>query len=241
MNVINDLLDYNDMKIIQNPNMFCYSLDSIILPNFITIKSNVKKILDIGCGNAPIPLILTTKTNADIDAVEYQKEIYELAKSSVELNRLEDRINLICGDIKEVYKNIKTETYDIITCNPPYFKIDSTSRKNISKYKSIARHELYLNIEDVCKISKKILKNKGILGVVHRPERLFDVLEAMKKNNITPKKIQFVHPNEQKEANILLVEGVKNGNDGVKILKPIFTHENNGSYREEIINNYFRS
>ncbi len=241
MKVINDLLGYNNMKIVQDTNMFSFSLDSILLPNFITIKKDVKKILDIGCGNAPIPMIFTTKTNAIIDAVELQKEIFNMAKESVKINNLEEKITLYNEDIKNFYLNIPTETYDVITCNPPYFKIEQASRLNKSDYKTIARHEINLNIDDVCKISKKILKNKGILGIVHRPERLNEIIVSMLQNNIIPKRIQFVHPNETKDANIVLIEGIKNGNAGLKINPPLYTHDVNGNYRKEIKEKYFRS
>lgn len=171
--------------------MFSFSLDSVLLPNFVTIPTKTEKILDIGCGNAPISLILTTKTKAHITAVEIQKDVYELAKKSVMYNQLENQITVINEDINNLYHQIESDTYDIIVCNPPYFKISPNSKFNENDYKTIARHELTLNLEDIMKISRKLLKNNGILALVHRPERLVEIIEEMRKNNIEPKKFSL--------------------------------------------------
>ena len=234
MEVLNDLLNYNNLKIYQNTEMFSFSLDSILLPNFVTLNKNIKNILDIGSGNAAIPLILTTKTQAKITGIEIQEESYKLGKKSIEYNNLENRINIINDDIKEYVKNIESDSFDTITCNPPYFKVNDQSRFNDNDYKTIARHEVKLNLEDLFKIARKLLKNNGNIAIVHRPERLIDIIEEMKKNNIEPKKIQLVYPGINKEANILLIEGIKNGRPGLKILNPIYSHLENGEYTEEI-------
>ena len=234
MEVTNYLLGYKDKYIVQNTQMFNFSLDSVLLPNFVTLNKNIKNILDIGCGNAPIPLILSTKTNALITGVEIQKEVYDLAVKSVKINNLENQINIINADINELYNKFETESFDVITCNPPFFKVSEQSNLNKSDYKTIARHEVKLNLDDIFKISKKLLKNNGYIAIVHRPERLLDILESMKKYNIEPKKIQFIYPKTNMEANILLVEGKKNGNKGLKILPPIYTHLENGEYTEQI-------
>ena len=235
MEVKNYLLGYKDMYIYQNPEMFSFSLDSVLLPNFITINSNVSNILDIGTGNAPIPLILSAKTEAHIDAIEIQKDVYELAKKSVLENKLEERINVINGDINEVYKEMTAEYYDIITCNPPFFKVKEDSNLNANDYKTIARHEVKLNLEQLLKISRKLLKNNGIIGIVHRPERLVDILQEMRKNNIEPKKIRFVYPRVNEDSHVLLIEGRKNGNPGIKILPPLYVHEKSGNYTKEVL------
>lgn len=234
MDVVNDLLGYKNLKIVQNNQMFSFSLDSVLLPNFVTINKNVKNILDIGCGNAPIPIILSTLTSAKIKGVEIQKDVALLAKKSIELNNLNDQIEIINDDINEIAKTIPTESFDIITCNPPYFKVIKNSNLNQSDYKTIARHEVTLNIEVLCKISKKLLKNKGLLALVHRPERLLEILETLKRNNLEPKKIQFIYPKINSEANMLLIEAKKNGNSGLKVLEPIFVHENNGEYTKQV-------
>ena len=234
MEVTNYLLGYKDKYIVQNTQMFNFSLDSVLLPNFVTLNKNIKNILDIGCGNAPIPLILSTKTNALITGVEIQKEVYDLAVKSVKINNLEKQINIINADINEIYNQFGTESFDVITCNPPFFKVSAKSNLNKSDYKTIARHEIKLNLDDIFKISKKLLKNNGYVAIVHRPERLLDILNSMQKYNIEPKKIQFIYPKTNMEANILLVEGMKNGKKGLKVLNPIYTHLDNGEYTEQI-------
>lgn len=234
MKVKNYLLNYRNMYIYQDTEMFNFSLDSVLLPNFVTINKKHKKIMDIGCGNAPIPLILSTRTTAEIIGVEIQKESYDLAVESVEINKLSGQIKIINADINELYKNIESDTFDVITCNPPYFKCAKNSHLNDSDYKTIARHEVKLDISKLMNISRKLLKNNGILAIVHRPERLIEIIEEMKKNNIEPKKIQLVYPGKNKEANILLIEGVKNGHPGLKILDPLYSHDENGNYTDEI-------
>ena len=235
MEVIHDLVGYKNLKIIQNTEWFNFSLDSVLLPNFVTLSKNTKNIMDFCTGNAPIPLILSTKTNANIIGVEIQKEIYELAERSIKLNKLENRIEIINFDVKNLASKFDTETFDVITCNPPYFVVTGDNKMNESDIKSRARHEILLNLNDIFKTAKKILKNKGVIALVHRPERLIEILEVMKKYNIEPKRLQFIYPNEEKEANMILIEGKKNGNPGLKVLKPLFVHENDGSYRKEIL------
>ena len=234
MEVVNDVLGYQNLKIYQNTDMFQFSLDSVLLANFVTINPKVNKILDIGTGNAIIPIILSKKTSAKITGVEIQKESFELAIKSVKINQLEDQIQLIQNDIKEYIQNLSTEIFDVITCNPPFFKTNENSNVNESIYKRIARHEIYLNLEDIITISKKLLKNNGRLAVVHRPERLIEIIMLMKKHHIEPKKMCLIYPKKGKEANILLIEGVKNGKSGLKILPPIYTYDTNGNYTEEI-------
>ena len=234
MKVNNYLLGYKNLRIMQDNEMFNFSLDSVLLPNFVTINKNISRILDIGCGNAPIPLILSTKTKAKIIGVEIQKKSYELAIESVKMNNLENQIEIVNQDINEYYKFDKTDSYDIITCNPPFFKYIETSNINKNDYKTIARHEVKLNLDNIFNISKKLLKNNGVVAIVHRPERLVEILESMKKNNIEPKRIRFVYPKKNMDANILLVEGKKNGKPGLKILPPLYSHLDNGEYTEEV-------
>lgn len=234
METINYLLGYKDLKIIQDNEMFNFSLDSVLLPNFITINKKIEKILDIGCGNAPIPLILSTKTNAKIIGVEIQNEVASLAKRNIELNKLTEQIEIVNEDINNYVQKLETDSFDIITCNPPFFKYIESSNINESEYKTIARHEVKLNLDQIFKISKKLLKNNGTIGIVHRPERLIDIIESMRKNNIEPKKIQFVYPKKNKEANILLIEGSKNGKPGIKILPPLYAHNDDGTYSDEV-------
>jgi tRNA1(Val) A37 N6-methylase TrmN6 len=239
LRITNYLLGYENLKIIQDKEMFNFSLDSILLPNFITINESTKEILDIGTGNAPIPLILSQKTKAHITGIEIQKDVSQMAIDSVKLNNLDNQITIINDDIKNIKDDFENESFDIITCNPPYFEVQATSKLNKNDYKTIARHEINLDLETLLKISRKLLKNNGTLGLVHRPERLIDILEEMHKYNIEPKKLCFVYPKKNKEANILLIEGTKNGKKGLKILPPLYSHNADGSYTDEI-KKYFK-
>lgn len=236
MKVIHNLLEYNNLQIVQDTDYFNFSLDSVLLPNFVTLNKNINNVLDLCTGNAPIPMILSAKTNAKIYGIEIQKEIFELAKESVEINNLSDKITLINKNINDIIEDFETETFDVITCNPPYFENSDLNRKNDNQIKSIARHEIYMQLDDVFRISKKLLKNNGVVAIVHRPERLVEIIESMKKYNIEPKRLQFIYPNESKDSNMILIEGKKNGNKGLKILNPLFVHESNGDYRKEILN-----
>lgn len=234
MKTINYLLGYENLKIYQDTDMFNFSLDSILLPNFVTLNLKIKNILDIGCGNAVIPLILSKKTSAKIVGVEIQKEVYDLAKESVEYNHLNHQIEIFNEDICDFCNKVESDSFDVITCNPPFFKIENQSHLNESPYKIIARHEVALNLNSLFSIAKKLLKNNGTIAIVHRPERLVEIIETMKKYNIEPKRLQFVYPRQNQDANILLIEGSKNGKPGLKILPPLYTHEEDGTYTKEV-------
>ena len=232
MKVINDLLDYNK-KIVQDTDYFNFSLDSVLLVNFCDIRKNYK-ILDICSGNCPIPLMLESRVNNKIYACEIQKEIYELGLESIKLNKLEDKIELLNIDAKELNKKFETDTFDLITCNPPYFKLKDKSIKNDNTIKSNARHELLINLEDIFKISRKLLKNNGKLVMVHRTERLDEIIELSKKYNLNIKRIQFIYPKDKEESNMIIIEAHKNGKEGLKVLPPIIVHDSNGNYKKEI-------
>ncbi|MDD3340705.1 MAG: tRNA1(Val) (adenine(37)-N6)-methyltransferase [Bacilli bacterium] len=239
MEEIHNLLEYSTLKIVQNNNAFKFSLDSILLARFASVTYRTKKILDIGTGNAPIPLILSTKTQAHITGIEIQKESFVLAEKSVKLNHLEDKITILNTDIHQFYKQSESDQYDLIVCNPPYFRYQEDSITNKTESKTVARHETNLNVGDICKIAKKLLKNNGKLAIVHRTERLIDIISSMKENNIEPKKICFVYPYKGKESNLLLIEGSKNGKVGVHILDPLYVYDEERQYTEEI-KQYFK-
>lgn len=232
---INDLVYFKDIKIVQNKDYFNFSLDSVLLPNFVEITKKTSKILDMCTGNAPIPLILSTKTTAKIYAIELQKEVYSLAEETIKINKLENQIKLINDNIKNLKKFFNTETFDIITCNPPYFKKKDGSIINENKVKSIARHEIEMELEDVMIISKALLKNEGSLVLVHRTERLIEIIELMKKHNIEPKRMRLIYPKVNTESNLVLIDGRKNGKDGLKILPPLYIHNEDNSYTKEVL------
>ncbi len=231
---INDLVYYKNLKIVQNKDYFNFSLDSVLLPCFVELLPSTKKILDMCTGNAPVPLILSTKTNAKIYGIELQKNIYDLAKESVKINKI-NNIELINDDVNNIYNYFKSDTFDIITCNPPYFKYKNTSILNNNNVKSLARHEITVKLSDIIKISKKLLKNNGSLCIVHRTERLIEIIDEMRNNNIEPKRIRFIYPKKNSESNLVLVDGRKNGKVGLKLLSPLIVHNDDNSYTDEIL------
>ena len=234
MKVINDLLGYENLKIVQDTDFFSFSLDSVLLPNFFTYDNSVKKILDIGTGNAPIPLILSKKTSSEIYGIEIQKDLYDLAKETLNINSLENRITLINDDINNFESYFKYGEFDVILSNPPYFKVNNNSKRNDVIQKAIARHELKLNLEQLLMISNKLLKNAGRFAMVYRTERITEVLAAMSRYNLEPKRILLVFPKEGTASNLFLVEGVKNAKPGIKSVNYLIAHDNNGNYTEEV-------
>lgn len=234
METLNYLLGYKDYYIYQDTEMFHFSLDSVLLPHFVSLRKNTAKILDIGCGNAPIPLLLSMKTKAEIIGVEIQEASYQLACKSVEKNGLSHQISIIHGDINTIYKMFSSDSFDTITCNPPFFKVFSESKKNQNDFKTIARHEVALTIDQVLFISKYLLKEGGNLAIVHRPERLLEIFLKMKENHLEPKRIQFVYLKINQNANMVLIECTKHGKPGLKIEPPIFAHDETGNYTEQI-------
>lgn len=232
---INDLVYFKNIKIVQDKDYFNFSLDSVLLPNFVDITKKTKMILDMCTGNAPIPLILSTKTDAKIYAVELQKEVYNLAKETIKINKLDNQIVLINNNIKNLKKIFNTETFDIITCNPPYFKKKEDSIINENIVKSIARHEIEMELEDVMLISKALLKNEGSLVLVHRTDRLIEIIELMRKHNIEPKRMRLIYPKINTESNLVLIDGRKNGKKGLKILPPLYIHNDDNSYTKEVL------
>lgn len=238
MKVINDLIGYKNKKVVQNTDWFSFSLDSVLLPRFVTINKKAKNILDIGTGTAPIPLILSTRTKAKIYGVEIQKDVYELALETININNLNNQITLINDDVKNIANYFQSGFFDVIVSNPPYFKIEEKGLKNDDIHKAIARHEICLNSEDIIKIASIYLNNGGIFAMVHRADRLIELIELFRKYKIEPKTIQLIYPKDNTNANIVLIEGRKNGNMGLKILPPIIVHNNDNSYTDNI-NNYF--
>lgn len=235
MEQINDLLEISNLKIYQNDDWFKFSLESVLLPNFVTINLRCKKILDLCTGNAPIPLILSTKTKASIVGVELQKDIYDLAKKSVEINHLDNRITLINDNLNNLKNYYQGDDFDIITVNPPYFSNTRLSKKNSDMHKTIARHEVATNLDEIVKMSTYLLKNGGYLAMVHQTNRFFDVIDTLKKYHLMPHKIQLIYPKKDKESNLFMIEAIKDGKCGVKFLKPLYVHNDDGTYKEEIL------
>ncbi len=210
-----------------------------MIPRFCVLKNNMK-IIDFCTGNAPIPMILSTLTDSNIIGVELQKEIYNLAVQSVKINNLEDRITLLNMNVLDIFNVYETDSFDLITCNPPYFRVNEFSNLNNNMIKSIARHEIEIKLEDICRISKKLLKNNGSLVLVHRTDRLSEIINMLLKYNLQPKRIRFLYPKELENSNLVLIDARKNGNTGLKVLPPLICHNMDGSYTKEVLDMFRR-
>lgn len=220
--VINDLYDYG-LKIYQMEDKFKFSLDSILLAEFVELKQNTKHIVDFCTGNAPVPLILSTKTKAHIYGFEIQSKISKLASLSVRENSLDSQISIVNANFSDVLEYVLPESIDAVTCNPPYFKYDKNSSLiNDDEEKAIARHEITMTLEDIMVAAKYILKNKAPLYIVHRCDRFDEILSCLEKYNFKIKKLQFIYAGYDKEAIMVLVKATKNGKSGsLKVLPPI--------------------
>lgn len=235
-----DDLEYNNLKIIQNKNGFCFGIDSVLLSDFSREIKEGAKGVDLGTGTGIISILLASKTKlSQIIGVEIQKDVAEMAVRSVKLNNLQDRIKIKNIDIKEISeKNIlERENFDFVVTNPPYKK-ENTGKTNESKYQFISRHETTAKLEDFIKTTKYLLKDKGNMYIVHRPDRLVDILELMRKYKIEPKKIRFVYSNIEKEPTLVLIKGIKNAMPFLKIEKPLIIYNSKGEYTEEIYKIY---
>lgn len=235
MEVLNDILGYKNRKIFQDDNCFSFSLDSVMLANFVSIRLRDKKILDLGCGNGAISLIMSLRTDKKIVGVEIQKKLASLAKRSVEYNNLCNQIEIINTDIKDFARVNNVEKFDVIVCNPPYFKVNEKNYFNESIEKRLARHEVLLTLSDVFLVSRRLLKNNGTFAIVHRPERFLEIIDSFRNNGIEPKRIQFVYSKINKEATLILIEGQKNGRPGLKIEKPFILYDENNNILPEYL------
>ena len=220
MKEINDLYDYG-YKIVQKSDYFKFSLDSMLLSNFVGINMSDSKLLDFCTGNCPVPIILSNSIK-NIVAFEVQKEIYELGDESLKLNNI-NNVKLINDDIKNIGNYYEEGYFDIITCNPPYFKVIDSSRINDNNVKAIARHEILIKLEDIVSLAYKFLRDKGKLYIVYRPDRLMDLLKLFNKYKFGVKKLQCCYNNSDSLSSMILIEAMKNGQDDLKILAPLFT------------------
>ena len=237
---INQLFS-TDIKIIQNREVFSYSVDSILLSRFPRIPKT-GLVVDFCAGNGAVGLFASSRTKAKILSVEIQERLSDMAERSVRLNGLEEQIQVICDDLKNMPSYIQGSKVDLILCNPPYFKVDPNSNLNESEHYLLARHEITTNLKEICRSAQSILKSNGRLAIVHRPDRLLDILATLQQYNLAPKRLQFVYPKREKEANMLLIEAIKDGStSGFKVLPPLIVHNSDGTYTPEIQEIYYGS
>lgn len=232
-----DDLQLKGLRIIQNPNGFCFGIDAVLLSNFAKVKKN-EKVVDLGTGTGVIPILLSGKTKASkLYGVEVQSEVADMARRSIALNALEEKIEIIEDNLKNTIMHLGKGKIDVVVTNPPYFS-SGDAIVNPTSYKAISRHELLCNLEDVVSVGAGLLKHGGTMFMVHRPHRLVDILCSLRKHRLEPKEIRFVHPKRSKKPNIVLIKAVKFGNPELKFMDPLVVYEDDGSYTSEIYDIY---
>ncbi|MFB6469310.1 tRNA1(Val) (adenine(37)-N6)-methyltransferase [Cytobacillus sp. Hz8] len=230
-------LDYllaENLRIIQSPSVFAFSLDAVLLARFVYVPIQRGNIIDLCSGNGVIPLFLSTRSKGNIIGVEIQERLYDMAIRSFEYNGLGQRLQMIHGDIKEIAQQVGYNKYDVVTCNPPYFPTPSEDEMNKNKHFAYARHEILCTLEDAIRVSSQVVKQGGKVAFVHRSGRMMDIVTMMRQYRLEPKRIQFVYPKAGKEANTILVEAIKDGNPDLKILPPLIVYNENNEYTSEI-------
>lgn len=231
-----DDLEISGLHIIQSPDKFCFGMDAVLLSGFAYAKRG-EKVIDLGTGTGILPLLMYAKTEGEyFTGLEIQAESADMARRSVAGNEI-DRIEIVEGDIKEVDKLFKRETFNVVTSNPPYM-ISEHGIANSDAPKQIARHEILCNLEDVVKAAAYLLKPKGKFFMVHRPFRLPEIFESLKKYKLEPKRMRLVYPSIDKEPNMVLIEAVKYGNPRLTVEKPLIVYAGNGKYTEEMMRDY---
>lgn len=232
-----DDLQRNGLKIIQKTDGFCFGMDAVLLSGFASVKRG-EKVLDMGTGTGIIPLLLSAKTEGEhFTALEIQKEIADMAARSVAFNHLEEKIEIVNGDIKEASRIFGAASFDVVTTNPPYMN-DAHGLKNPTEVKAISRHEILCTLDDVVREGAKVLKPGGRMYMVHRPHRLIEIITAMKQYKMEPKRMKMVHPFKDKEANMVLIEAVRGGGSWLKMEAPIVVYKEPGVYTDEIYEIY---
>lgn len=231
-----DQLYAQNIEIIQSPDVFSFSLDAVLLANFANpFRKRQAQTVDLCAGNGAVGLFLSCKTYGKITEVEIQPRLADMAERSVQLNKLGDRMKVLNIDLNESTKYIQPGSISTVTCNPPYFKDLPKSQKNPNHYLAVARHEIMVTLEQTIEMTAKLLKNKGRAYFVHRPERMVEILQVMVQNKLNPKRIQLVYPKADKEANMILIEAIKDGQPGgLRFLPPLITYNKDNEYTKEV-------
>ncbi len=233
-----DDLHRNGYMLIQDPKRFCFGVDAVLLSGFATAKKG-DKVLDLGTGTGVIPILMSAKTKAEhFSALEIQPESAEMAKRSVMLNDLQDKIDIIEGDIKKAAEIFKPSSFDVITTNPPYMNFEG-GLKNSYDPKTIARHEVLCSLDDIASAAQRLLKFGGKFFMVHRPHRLTDIMCVLREHKLEPKRIRFVQPYADREPNMVLVEAVRSGKPMIKVMPTLVIYNSDGTYTQETLDIYY--
>lgn len=229
-----DTLFNSELQIIQSPDVFSFSLDAVLLAHFAYVPIQSGEIVDLCSGNGAVALMLSERSKGHITEVELQPRLHDMAMRSVKLNQLDDQVTCVLGDAKDSPRFLGQSRFDVVTCNPPYFSRMQTQRPNPNPHLALARHELEITLDDVVRVSSQLLKQKGKAAFVHRPERLVELLLSMRTHRLEPKRLCYVYPKKAREANMILVEGIKDGSAGLKVLPPLFVYGEDGKYTKEL-------
>ncbi|MFC5470388.1 tRNA1(Val) (adenine(37)-N6)-methyltransferase [Cohnella suwonensis] len=228
---LDDLLTH-DLKIIQSAEVFSFSLDAVLLARFAGVPPR-GRVLDLCTGNGVIPMLLTTRTEAAIDAVEIQPRLADMATRSVRLNRLSERIRIVEDDLRS-WKPDGDIRYDAVTVNPPYMPVRSGEHKG-NLHQAMARHEIGCTLEEVVAACARHVRAGGRVSMVHRPSRLADIIDLMRRYRLEPKRIRFAHPRRDAEANMVLIEATLGGKPEIRLLPPLIVYEEDGEYTPELL------
>lgn len=232
-----DDLQRNRYRIIQHPGKFCFGMDAVLLSGFVPVKPG-ERVLDLGTGTGIIPILLAAKTRGEhFTGLEIQEEMAEMAGRSVRLNGLTGRVEIVTGDIREASRLFRGASFDVVTCNPPYIP-SSHGLQNPSDVKAIARHEILCTLEDVIREAARCLRPGGRFAMVHRPHRLAEIFAQMERYRLQPKRMKLVHPALNREANMVLLEGVRGGGAWLQVEKPLIVYREPGVYSQEIYDIY---
>ena len=232
-----DELGRNGYRIIQNPDRFCFGMDAVLLSDFAKVKEG-DRVLDFCTGTGIIPILMEAKTKAsEFKALEIQADSAEMARRSVSLNHLEEKIEIITGDVKEADKLFEPVSFQAVTCNPPYM-IGQHGLVNPDSPKAIARHEILCTLEDIIKQGARVLAPGGSFYMVHRPFRLVEIMTIFTKYKLEPKRMRLVYPYIDKEPNMVLLQATKGGKSRITVEKPLIVYEKPGIYTKEIMEIY---
>ncbi|AKL93303.1 tRNA1(Val) (adenine(37)-N6)-methyltransferase [Staphylococcus capitis] len=232
-----DCLIKEGYEIIQNDDVFSFSTDALLLGHLTEVRKN-DRIMDLCSGNGVIPLLLAAKCNQKIEAIEIQDQLVEMARRSFVHNSLDERLTMYLMDLNNVYDTFKPSQYTLVTCNPPYFKVNQLNQHQKEAHK-IARHEVMCDFTDCVKAARHLLREGGRFIVVHRADRLMDVLTEMRNGKIEPKKLTFVYSKANKSAQTIVVEGRKGGKQGLDIQQPFYIYNQDGTYSDEMKGIYY--